>query len=626
MIRQKLSIVMGSALVLCLGICAGQEAALDGFTEIIRIGTDSSAARLQPAKQGDIEGVVVRFRGSEKLHYYATSDSAPVPGFELKVISSSDQVAFDDPVFPAPHTIKDPLGDGQLDVFEGDFHVFVPFAGDKPNPATPLHIEVVVSGQGCTDTMCSRHQTRQLKLDFTPATAQWTILTAAEEPTPPASDNPLAGALMYLALAVAAGLSINLMPCVLPILPIVIMRLLENSQTSSAKRLSHGFSFCLGILLFFIGFAALTAILKVTVGTAYNLNDLYRIPAFSIVLFLVITVFGLIMLDVVPLVLPSAVANHQGSSAGLAGSVGTGFFAAVLSIPCSGALIGGVLAWAQTQPLAISSLSFVCMGIGMALPYAVIVSVPGFLDKMPKPGVWMDYFKKSCGFLLLFVAAKLGLAALPKDRLLNVLTYGVLLSFCVWMWGKWVTFSTPPVRKRMIRSIALVIALLGGLWLLPAADVPIEWERYDSAVIEAGQREGRPVLLKFTADWCSNCKVVDRKVFHVQRIVDLIKEKNVLAVKADTTAKNMPATQDLDQRYQGAGAIPLTILLVPGKPPARLLGTYPPSELSALLEALPAPESQKQLPVLQPISFTSSGTKLQTFADAAPERSDRASR
>ncbi len=584
---------MGSALVLCLGICAGQEAALDGYTEIISVGTDSSAARVLPAKQGDIEGVVVQFRGSEKLHYYATSDSAPLPGFELKVSLSSDQVAFEDPVFPTPHTIKDPLGDGQLDVFEGDFHVFVPFAGDKPNPSTPLHIEAVVSGQGCTDTVCSRPESRQLSLDFTPAVADWTILAAAEAPTPPPSDNPLSGAIMYLALAVAAGFSINLMPCVLPILPIVIMRLLEHAGTSRANRLSHGFSFCLGILLFFVGFAVLTAILKVTVGTAYNLNDLYRIPTFSIVLFLVITVFGLIMLDVVPLVLPSAVANHQGSNAGLAGSLGTGFFAAVLSIPCSGALIGGVLAWAQTQPLAISSLSFVCMGLGMALPYAVIVSVPGLLDKMPKPGMWMDYFKKSCGFLLLFVAAKLGLAALPKDRLLNVLTYGVLLSFCVWVWGKWVTLSTPPMKKRLIRSMALLLALLGGLWLLPAADVPIAWEHYDSALIEAGQREGRPVLLKFTADWCAICKVVDRKVFHDPHIVDLIKEKNVLAVKADTTTKKMPATRDLDQRYQAAGAIPLTILLIPGKPPTQLLGTYPPSELAALLETLPTPEAEK---------------------------------
>ena len=110
------------------------------------------------------------------------------------------------------------------------------------------------------------------------------------------------------------------------------------------------------------------------------------------------------------------------------------------------------------------------------------------------------------------------------------------------------------------------------------------------------------------------------------RIVDLIKEKNVLAVKADTTAEDMPATRDLDQRYQGAGAIPLTILLVPGKPPARLLGTYPPSELSALLEALPAPESQEQPPVPKPMSFTSLDAKLQTLTGPAPESSDKASR
>jgi len=78
----------------------------------------------------------------------------------------------------------------------------------------------------------------------------------------------------------------------------------------------------------------------------------------------------------VAMTLPSSVANRETSSTSLAGAIGTGFFVAVLSIPCSGALLGFVLVWAQTQPLTVSSLVLLLMGVGMALPYAVLTSLP----------------------------------------------------------------------------------------------------------------------------------------------------------------------------------------------------------------------------------------------------------
>ncbi len=80
----------------------------------------------------------------------------------------------------------------------------------------------------------------------------------------------------------------------------------------------------------------------------------------------------------------------------------------------------------------------------------------------------MEIFKKSTAFLLFFIAVKLTLAALPKERLLHVLMYGIVFSFCVWMWGKWVDFSTPASKKWTIRAVAVIIAVIAGLWLLPA--------------------------------------------------------------------------------------------------------------------------------------------------------------
>jgi thiol:disulfide interchange protein DsbD len=399
------------------------------------------------------------------------------------------------------------------------------------------------------------------------------------------------GTAIYYLLAVVAGLSINIMPCVLPVLPLILLRLVDHSRGTHGRRIAPGLTFCAGVILFFAAFALLSAIISLTTGAVLDLNSLFRYPTAVIVLFLAIVFFGLVMLDIVTLTLPSSVASHPSRTSGLAGSLGMGFFAGVLSTPCSGALLGFVLVWAQTQPLHVSSTAIILMGVGMALPYAVIILIPSLLDRIPKPGYWMEIFKKSTGFLLFLIAAKLTLAALPKDRLLNVLMYGILFSFCVWMWGKWVDFSTPVRRRLIIRSLAVALAVGAGLWLLPsqepAAGAIPDWKPYDAEVVRQATAQRQPVLLKFTADWCTNCKVVERRVYQDPEVVGLMQDKNVLPIKADTTLIDYPATQDLKALYGEAGNVPVTIILLPDGSQEKLRGIFDKDELIQILSTLP---------------------------------------
>jgi thiol:disulfide interchange protein DsbD len=348
-----------------------------------------------------------------------------------------------------------------------------------------------------------------------------------------------------------------------------------------------GMAFCGGIVLFFAVFALLSAVIHKTTGTFLDLNSLFRYANAAIVLFLAIVFFGLMMLDVVTLSLPSFVTGHQGSGSGMAGSLGMGFFAGILSTPCSGALLGFVLFWAQTQPLKVSTLAIILMGIGMALPYAILVSIPSLLDRIPKPGTWMELFKKSTGFLLFLIAVEITLTALPKERLINVLLYGVVFSFCVWMWGKWVDFSTPARKKWTVRLTAVVLAVWSGLWLLPSAPEPlISWVDYDSDIIATAINKKQPVLIKFTADWCTNCKVVDKRVYQDPDMIHLIKQKGVLAVKADTTLNDASAYKDLKAVYGEPGNVPVTIVLLADQRQEKLRGIFSKETLYNILDPL----------------------------------------
>ncbi|MBN2131379.1 MAG: thioredoxin family protein [Sedimentisphaerales bacterium] len=580
--------------------------------EIVRYEDESSRAHLAGARRDGRPGVAVVFEGTDDLHYYARPETAPAPGLHLQVEARADGIDFGKAVFGPWKMFNDPAL-GKVEVYVGDFTVFVPFA--EPNEIAALetvNVEVNISGLACTSTICLQPFKKTLtaaiapagqstwqEIAFEPAAAEPNETAPAAPATPDEGGSERQAVLpystgVYYLLAIVAGLSINIMPCVLPVIPLILMRLIEQSKQSDGKRIASGLAFCVGVISFFAAFAVVSAVIHLTTGSVLDLNSLFRYPAAVIVLFLAIVFFGLAMLDVAALSLPSAVTSRQGSGSGVAGSVGMGFFAGILSTPCSGALLGFVLVWAQTQTLGVSSTAIVLMGVGMALPYAVIVLVPSLLQRIPKPGTWMEIFKKSTGFLLFFIAAKLTLAALPKDRLLSVLTYGIIFSFCVWMWSKWVGFSTPAGRKWAVRAVAVALAVGAGLWLLPAAGQPtgasIDWQEYDRDVVAQATAQKRPVLLKFTADWCTNCKIVDRRVYQDPQVAELVKEKNVLAIKADTTLIDYPATTDLKAIYGEAGNVPVTILVPPEGSNRRWRGIFDKQELIDILKSLPEGE------------------------------------
>lgn len=406
--------------------------------ELARVDDEHSRVFLQLVTVDGQAHLAVAFTGTDDLHYYARSETAPAPQFNLRVRPSAEGVAFGEPIFPAWKMFYDVGLEKQVEVFVGDFQVLIPLASV---PAEAVRVHVQITGMACTSQLCLPpfEKTLTALVDFSAATVQQlTEGKPSESPQPAQTVSPAPGPIaappatqkaaerqavlpystaVYYLLAIVAGVSINLMPCVLPVIPLILMRLIDQSKRAGGNRIAGGLAFCVGVVLFFAAFALVSAVINLSTGAVLDLNSLFRYPSAVIVLFLAIVLFGLVMLDVVTISLPSALASQQGSGSGLLGTAGMGFFAGVLSTPCSGALLGFVLVWAQTQPLLVSSTAIILMGVGMALPYAVIVSVPSLLERVPKPGTWMEIFKKSTGFLLFFIAAKLTLAALPKDRL-----------------------------------------------------------------------------------------------------------------------------------------------------------------------------------------------------------------
>ncbi len=561
--------------------------------ELARYEKEFSSASIEPARMDGQKGIAVIFEGTDDLHYYAKLETAPAAGFELKVEAKSDDFGFGEAVFPKWEIFTDSAG-SKVEVYAGHFTVFVPIIAVRgPTKTTVIEegdLEVKISGQACTSVICLRpfEKTLPVTIDYSQADS-WKEISFK---TAPDEDEIIKGpgysVWFALGLALLAGLSLNIMPCVWPVLPLIVMRIVEQAKAGRKQSAAMGLAFCLGILLFFACLAGANIILQVSYGTVLQWGDQFRSPALVAVMALLLVVLALFMFGVFTITVPSSIAGKSGSGKGYPGAVGMGFLAAILSTPCSFAILAAAFAWAQMQPLPLGTFVIMVIGVGMAVPYAILTSMPGLLNRLPKAGRWMELFKQGIGFVLLIIAVKL-IAALPEARRMSVLYFAVVLGFCVWMWGGWVTYNTKLSRKWLIRIIAIVLAVTAGWAFLPApAAELIQWQKYDAAAIEIAGAEGRPVLIKFTADWCFSCQVVDKIVYRRKDITKLIEQKGVLAIKADTTGADYPATLALKNKYEEPG-VPVSILYIPGEEqPVRFHEIFFAKKLKGLLEKLPS--------------------------------------
>jgi thiol:disulfide interchange protein len=523
---------------------------------------------------GGKSAIAIHFELEKDWHFYASAKTAP-GGMNLKFEPNeqgSHVLTFSKPIFPKADWLFDEALGKKVEVVGGKFTVYLPFSVSadalQKTSEKIIPIDIGIEGAVCTETQCRVPDFGSIKVEVKITSDAATAQPKFNLPEPQKSTVLTGQWADYsvwaaLVLAFVAGLSLNIMPCVWPVLPIIVMRLVEQAKQGKGKSFVMGLAFCIGILLFFACLAGANIILQVFYGQVLQWGDQFRSPGFVAAMAMLLVVLALFMFGLFTVSVPSSIAAKSGSGKGLGGAVGMGFLAAVLSTPCSFGILAAAFAWAQSQPIALATLAIMIIGIGMAAPYAILTAIPALLSKTPKPGRWMELFKQAIGFVLLVIAVKL-IAALPGERRMGVLYFALVLSFSVWMWGNWVGYGTAAPRKWIVRAIAVALAVTAGFAFLPGPKPSlVDWQKYDAAAIDSALAANKPVLIKFTADWCLSCQVVEKTVYSRKDIADLIKQKGVLPIKADTTLKDYPATIALKELYNEPG-VPVSILLVPG--------------------------------------------------------------
>lgn len=371
----------------------------------------------------------------------------------------------------------------------------------------------------------------------------------------------------YVALAFMGGLILNLMPCVLPVIGLKVMSFVEQAHKSRAHALVLNLWYAAGIVSVFL----LLGVLAVSLGLGWG--GQFGSTPFNVTIAAVVFAMALSLLGVWEVPIPgffgSGSIQAAAAQEGPLGAFLKGVVTTVLATPCTAPFMAAAIAWAVTQSVATTLVVFASLGIGMASPYLLVGVFPELLRFLPRPGAWMETFKQISGFVLLGTVVFILSFIEPPAVIPTVL---LLLGIGVACWLVARTPYTAHWRSRLqawlaAGTVVLLFVAISFGWLYRVATAapeaawqPFSLERLKQYAVD----ERRTVVVDFSADWCLNCKVLEKAVLHTRPIEQAIAQAGAVTMYADYT--NYPPEIDRTLKALGANGVPV-IAIFPGNAP-----------------------------------------------------------
>jgi thiol:disulfide interchange protein DsbD len=214
-----------------------------------------------------------------------------------------------------------------------------------------------------------------------PARSQSATRAQPAESAPPAL--PIA-----LGFALLGGLTLNLMPCVFPVLFLTIAGVIASSRNRALLR-RHGLLYTAGVIASFLAMAAILLLLRESGATpawGFRLQS----PAFVAALVLLFFILALNFAGLIEFRGRFALLSRElALGHGDWGAVLTGVLAGMVASACTTPFTALALASAASQPVPTALTIFAVLGLGLAAPILMLGVAPRLARRLPRPGAWM---------------------------------------------------------------------------------------------------------------------------------------------------------------------------------------------------------------------------------------------
>ncbi|MGH8801113.1 MAG: protein-disulfide reductase DsbD family protein, partial [Casimicrobiaceae bacterium] len=378
---------------------------------------------------------------------------------------------------------------------------------------------------------------------------------------------------LALAFGFVGGLLLNFMPCVFPVLSLKALALAAVAAGNRSDARREGVAFALGVVITFVAFGAAITGLRAAgeeLGWGFQLQS----PAFVASLAILFFVLALNLSGVFEFasLVPGRAVAWSSSNRNL-NAFGSGVLVVAIASPCTAPFMGAALGYALAGSASVMLAVFAVLGIGMALPYAVLAWFPQWRRVLPRPGAWLVRLKQFFAFPLYATVAwlvwVLG-AQIGNDAVIRIGIVLVLVAFALWAWR-----GSRVGAHRAWSAVAVAGAIAGSIVAWPlfadgqappavsparaiAANGPHAWQNWSTERVVSLVDQGRPVFVDFTAAWCITCQLNERLVLDDARVRDAFARSGVALLRADWTRRDPAITEALARL--GRSGVPAYVL------------------------------------------------------------------
>ena len=392
--------------------------------------------------------------------------------------------------------------------------------------------------------------------------------------------------------ALIGGLILNLMPCVFPVLAIKVMSFTRHANDRRAHRVS-GLAYTAGVVLSFVALGALLLGLR-SAGEQLGWGFQLQSPIVVAALAMLFTVLGLNLAGLFEFgqFLPSRVATLESKNPAVNAFL-SGVLAVAIASPCTAPFMGASLGLALGLPAWQALLIFASIGVGMAVPYLAASLIPGVARMLPRPGAWMNTFRRAMAFpmfatvvwLVWVLGQQSGIDG--AGALLALLVGLALVIWSLTLRGR----SRIIIATISIVSVALLAGAIGANVIKPletaaasGAAVGERWQPWAPGRVEQVLATGAPVFVDFTAAWCVTCQYNKKTTLADAGVLADLDAKKVTLLRADWTRRDPAITATLSAL--GRNGVPVYVLYQNGRAPVVLSEILSVAEVRAALAAL----------------------------------------
>lgn len=431
-------------------------------------------------RQGD--HITVIFKVADGYSLYQRSLSFTSQGRRIEPLWMSEPTPKHDPAF------------GTVQVYHTASEVRLPLVTD------PV---LTVRYQGCLDTgLCLEEQTTAVTI-----AGDLPIKLKAPDPSP---------IWVYL----IAGVLLALTPCVLPTLPLVLHAITEGSARKGV-RVQLGAIYATANALVYAALGLAIGYL----GGSFDVRAMLQHPGPILAVSAMLVLMAYLNMGwrlPLPGWLHFGLASQlaQGIKGGSrAGAALMGVMSTLMLSACVSAPLAGILVYiaAEGNPLRAASSLFL-LSIGMSLPLLLLAS--GGRRYLPRSGPWLQIVKEASALLLA------GSALINLSKLLSGSELLVGLGLTVLALSVYVKLRWPASWSKLVGTLIVFSMLTYALACVKGGyDGQDDWRRplvqkvvvVDATVdaikpLEALIQRPGPKVVLISADWCLNCKVLDRKL------------------------------------------------------------------------------------------------------------------